>query len=174
MNKFQLYACVIIMVLGQSLSTLAEKEQKKYYQTSECEKGYECKADDCGEQKRGYCKENECKKAWGCEKKGEECWVKKKKPECHYKNYVSPYQGKFHRVHDGLFRRDYRYPKECYPEEKKCYKECHPVRKKRCHVPRHNHKKHRCKPYKKCDDDAYCEKGYKNYRECSIGNAPDQ
>lgn len=147
------------MVLGFTLSALAEKEQNKYYEKSDCGKGYECKADDCGVKKKGFCYENECKKGWAKEKNSESCWEKKKEPKCHYKKYVPPYCGKCHKRHDGYCKRDNCYGNDYYHGDNDHFDDgCY---KKDCH-----------RPYRKCHDDKICyEKGYKKFRECKIGCA---
>lgn len=162
MKKLLLYSCLIILVLGFTLSTLATKAQKKYYVKRDCGKGYVKKDDDCGVKKKGWAYEDECKKGWKHAKKGGSGWVykKKKEPECHYDKYEPPYCGKCYKRHYGYCKKDYGHGGHHYGKKKYCDDDGY--KKKNCY-----------KPYKKCDDDYECYgKGYKKYKERKIGCAP--
>ncbi len=146
MKKFFLFTCLVIMVLGFTLSTVAEKEENKYYEKDHCGTGYACKVNDCGIKKKGYGYNNALHKGWGHVNKCESGYgyKKKKGSDCCYRK--SDYCGVCDKRHHGKCRRDgccdNYYNKGCY------------------------------KPYRKCDNDyKECGKGYRNYRETSIGCA---
>ena len=194
MKKFILFSCLIILVLGFTLSTLVKN---KYCERNNCGKGYDCEKDDCGTRKKGFDYKNECKKCWGEEKKCESGWEFKKKngckpickPEC--KPRCEPVC-------------EYKCEPECKPRcEPVCRPRCKPRCKPKCkpyYCDKPNKKQYRCKkdncgddchydkkycddeyckkdcykPHKKCDNnDEECRRGHRNYRECSIGRCPE-
>lgn len=163
MKKFLLFTCLVIMVLGFTLSTLAEKEQKKYFEKEHCGTGHECRVDDCGIKQKGYCVKDKCQKNWGQEKNCGSCWgyKKKKVPRYHYKPAC---RGKYNIKHYGDCHRDF------------CHDNC---RRDDCHKGKwfddRCFKKDYCRPIKKCDNGfKECGTGYRNYKEFAIGCAAPQ